>query len=188
MKRSLKIRATLAGLILAAAAYGLYAGCGDFAGKGRSAITPTAFRSIAWGSTPSEAEARYPDLVFSGYALPAGDSEPSRIYVREREERELFGVTFDRVEYWFRGDRLHRVTAVLRDTVGPRTLRSRCEAAFDQASAAISGLYGKPAEDRQAGVIRYGRFESWRAGGMRIVLSRSMEGGDSESLSLEFSR
>jgi hypothetical protein len=188
MKPSMGIRAFLAVLIASVAAMGPDAGCGGSAGKEDSRVTPDAFRAIAWGSSPPEAAARYPDLVFAGYSLPAGDPEPSSIYVREREEREIFGVTFERVEYWFRNDRLRRVTAVLHDSVGPRTLRSNCEAAFDHASAAIIARFGKPAEDRQAGVFRYGRFESWRVGELRIVLSRNIEGGDSESLSLEISR
>jgi hypothetical protein len=186
------MRALIA-ISLAALAACLATACGDPAAKSGARITADGFRELAWGSTPSEATARYPDLAFVGYTLPPGESEPSRIYVREKENRELFGVTFDRVEYWFRegrtGDiRLHRVTALLRGSIGPRTIRSRCEAAFDQAAATIERLYGKPAEDRQAGMVQFGRFKDWHAGPMRIVLSRSGEDGDVEILMLELSR
>lgn len=192
MKRCLKLSALVA-ISLAALAACLPTACGEPAGKGGTRITPGGFRELAWGITPSEAISRYPDLAFVGFTLPPGESEPSRIYVRDRENRELFGVTFDQVEYWFReersGDiRFHRVTAFLHGTVGPRTIRSRCDAAFDQAAATLGGLYGKPAEDRQTSVARVGRFAAWHAGPLRIVLSRSGEGGDAEILMLELSR
>lgn len=192
MKRCMKMPALIA-VSLAVLAACLPAACGDPAGKGGSRVTPGGFRELAWGSTPSEATSRYPDLAFVGFTLPPGESEPYRIYVRDRENRELFGVTFDQVDYWFRegrtGDiRFRRVTAILHGTVGPRTIRSRCEAAFDQAAATLGGLYGEPAEERQTGVARVGRFAAWQAGPLRIVLSRSGEGGDAEILMLELSR
>jgi hypothetical protein len=192
MKRFHDMHALMA-ITLVLTASCLLAACGGPAGKDGSRVTQRDFRGLAWGSTPSDAATRYPDLVFVGYTLPPGESEPSRIYVREGEDRRLFGVSFDRIEYWFREEqsretRLHRVTAVLHGRVGPRTLRSRCEAAFDHAAEAIEGIYGRPSEDRQAGLLRAGRFMAWHAGSLRIVLSRSGDGDDGETLLLDVSR
>ena len=144
MKPCLRMTALIAISLAALTAACLPSACGNHAGKGNAMVTSGGFRELAWGSTLSEAAVRYPDLAFVGYTLPPGESYPSRIYVRERENRELFGVSFERVEYWFREEpdreaRLRRVTALLHGSVGPRTIRSRCEAAFDQAAF----LYGE---------------------------------------------
>src|SRR5512138_1257240 len=134
---------------LAVLGISLASACGDPGRIGKPGVSAGGFRKLDWGIPERAATERYPDLAFVRDALPAGDAEPSRVYVREREDREVFGVAFDRVEYWFREDGFRRVTAVMQDSIGPRTLRSRCEASFDRAAAAISGRYGKPVEDRE---------------------------------------
>lgn len=55
------------------------------------------FRALRWGTTEEEAKAAYPDFVFERYILSDGGKEaPSRLYIREKEDRLLFGVSFEK--------------------------------------------------------------------------------------------
>jgi hypothetical protein len=142
------------------------------------------FRELAWGTTEAQARASWPDLVFQRYSLPEGEPVPYRIYARENETKEIYGVGFDSVQYWFREGALRRVTAEYRSQVGPRTLESAAGSAFETAASAIRARLGKPVEERRSGTVEIERVDVWASGGLLVRLSYSVEPNDVALLAL----
>lgn len=147
------------------------------------------FRALRWGTTEEESKAAYPDFVFERYILSDGGKEaPSRLYIREKEDRLLFGVSFERVHYWFRNDRFWKVTAEAHAIVGPRTIRSAAETGFDQLAAELKTRFGKPAEEHFSGGFCIDRTMTWISGGIRITIACSAGSNDVDLLSFEIGR
>lgn len=106
------------------------------------------FRELKWGTSIGQASKIYRDLGFERYAISDGREEPWKVYVRGVERGEIESVTFDSIEYWFRGDRLHQVRAMLHSRIGPRTLVTRAENAFEKITGRLRKRYGIPAGHR----------------------------------------
>lgn len=106
------------------------------------------FRELKWGTSLGQALKTYPDLEFERYEISAGKEKPWKVYLRGVEQEEIERVAFDSIEYWFRGDRLHQVRAVLHSKIGPRTLVTRAENAFGRISTLLRERYGNPTDDK----------------------------------------
>ena len=102
------------------------------------------FRELRWGTSIEESSKIYQDLSFEKYVVSGGKEEPWKVYVRTAEHGEIENVTFDSIEYWFQGDRFHRARAVLHSRIGPRTLVTRAENAFDTIHRRLTERYGNP--------------------------------------------
>ncbi len=106
------------------------------------------FRELRWGTTIEQASSIYPDLHFEKYMMIDNKEEPWKVYVRSAEHREIENVTFDSIEYWFKGDHFYRIRAVLRSGIGPRTLVTRAENSFDKINGRLRNRYGDPSDHR----------------------------------------
>jgi len=106
------------------------------------------FRELRWGTSTEQASGIYPDLYFERYAISDGKEEPAKVYLRRSERREIENVTFDSIEYWFKRDHLYRIRAVLNSSIGPRTLVTRAENAFDKINGRLRIKYGGPSGHR----------------------------------------
>jgi hypothetical protein len=106
------------------------------------------FRELRWGTSIEQASVIYKDLRFDRYMITDAKEEPWKVFVRGVEREEIEGVTFDSIEYWFKGNRLHQVRAVLHSRIGPRTLVTRAENAFEKITGRLRKRYGVPAGDR----------------------------------------
>jgi hypothetical protein len=106
------------------------------------------FRELKWGTSLEQASKTYPDLGFERYVVSNGKEEPWKVYVRGVEHADIESVPFDSIEYWFQEDHLHQVRAVLRSRIGPRTLVTRAENAFEKLAGRLKGRYGAPSEDK----------------------------------------
>lgn len=102
------------------------------------------FRELRWGTSIEQSLKIYPDLSFEKYVISDGKEEPWKVYVRTVEHREIENVTFDSIGYWFHGDHFYRVRAVLHSRIGPRTLLTRAEDAFDKMNGRLRIRYGDP--------------------------------------------
>lgn len=100
--------------------------------------------NLKWGTSVAQATNAYRDLHFNKYVVENEKEEPSKIYVRKNEYREMYGVVFDSVDYWFKGDRFYQITAILHSKIGPRTLVTRAEDGFDRMSSTLRNEYGDP--------------------------------------------
>src|SRR5512140_1765650 len=85
------------------------------------------FRELRWGTSIEQSSKIYQDLIFEQYVISDGKEEPRKVYVRTAEHREIENVTFDSVEYGFKGGHFYQVKAVLHSKIGPRTLVTRAE-------------------------------------------------------------
>jgi hypothetical protein len=77
-----------------------------------------------------------------------GKEEPWKVYVRTVEHGEIEKVTFDSIEYWFKGDYFYQITAELHSRIGPRTLVTRAENAFDKMNGRLRNRYGDPSDHK----------------------------------------
>jgi hypothetical protein len=103
------------------------------------------FRDLKWGTTIEQASKTYQDLGFERYEISnSKKEEPSKVYVRRGEHGEIEEIAFDSIEYWFKGDHLHQVRAILHSRIGPRTLVTRAEYAFDKITGKLRGRFGDP--------------------------------------------
>jgi hypothetical protein len=151
-------------------------------------VTSAGFRSLAWGSSPAAAKAAYPDFAFVRFALPDESEPPYGIYARSREERELFGVSFARLSYWYRDERLLKVTAEAGEIVGPRTIQSAAEAGFDKLVTELTKRFGAPVSQLVSGALKSRRTATWNSRGTQIVVTLAPGEGDIQLLSLEMGR
>ncbi len=153
----------------------------------RSAIE--GFGKLTWGVTVEQARAVYRDLYFGRYFVEDSKEEPSRIYYRKGETAEIEGVTFDSVEYWFREDRFHKVRAVMRSRIGPRSLITRSEESFDLLHRALIRRYGDPTkydESYFTDFVTVVRVATWDQGNATVVLEyKGPEGTDEDQLVFE---
>jgi len=102
------------------------------------------FRELSWGTSIEESSKIYQDLSFEKYVISDGKEEPRKVYVRRVEQGDIENVTFDSIEYWFKGDHFYQVRAVLHSRIGPRTLVTRAENAFDKINGRLRNRYGDP--------------------------------------------
>ena len=102
------------------------------------------FRELRWGTSIEQSSKIYPDLSFEKYVISDSKEEPWKVYVRTVEHGEIENVTFDSIEYWFKGDHFYQITAELHSRIGPRTLVTRAENAFDKMNGRLRNRYGDP--------------------------------------------
>jgi len=102
------------------------------------------FRELRWGTSIEQSSKIYPDLSFDRYVVSDPREEPWKVYVRRMENVKIENIAFDSIEYWFKEDHFHRVRAVLNSRIGPRTLVTRAENAFDKVNAGLRNRYGDP--------------------------------------------
>lgn len=102
------------------------------------------FRELRWGTSIEQSSKIYPDLSFEKYVISDSKEEPRKVYVRKVEHGEIENVTFDSIEYWFKEDHFYQVTAVIHSRIGPRTLVTRAENAFDKIHGRLRSRYGDP--------------------------------------------
>jgi hypothetical protein len=114
----------------------------------RTAHDIVGFRGLKWGSSIEQASKTYRDLDFERYVISNGKEEPSKVYVRRVEHGEIEDVAFDSIEYWFKGDHFHQIIAVLHSRIGPRTLVTRAENAFDKITGRLRNRYGEPTDHK----------------------------------------
>lgn len=102
------------------------------------------FRELRWGTSIEESLKIYQDLSFEKYVISDGKEEPWKVYVRKGEHRDIENEIFDSIEYWFKGDHFYQVRAELHSRIGPRTLVTRAENAFDKIHGRLRSRYGDP--------------------------------------------
>ena len=106
------------------------------------------FRELRWGTSIEQSSKIYPDLSFDRYVVSDPREEPWKVYVRRMENVKIENIAFDSIEYWFKEDHFHRVRAVLNSRIGPRTLVTRAENAFDKVNARLRNRYGDPPDHK----------------------------------------
>jgi len=106
------------------------------------------FRELRWGTSIEQASKIYQDLSFEKYMISDGKEEPWKVYVRKVENRDIENVTFDSIEYWFKGDHFYQIRAVLHSRIGPRTMATRAENAFDKINGRWKNRYGAPSDHK----------------------------------------
>jgi hypothetical protein len=106
------------------------------------------FRELRWGTSIEQSLKIYQDLSFEKYVISDGKEEPWKVYVRTVEHGEIENVTFDSIEYWFKGDHFYQITAELHSRIGPRTLVTRAEDAFDKMNGRLRNRYGGPSDHK----------------------------------------
>ena len=102
------------------------------------------FRELGWGTSIEQSSRIYPDLSFEKFVISGSKEEPWKVYVRTMENGKIENVTFDSIEYWFKGDHFYQITAELHSRIGPRTLVTRAEDAFDKLNGRLRSRYGDP--------------------------------------------
>jgi len=113
------------------------------------------FRELRWGSSIEQSLKIYQDLQFEKFVISGGKEEPWKVYVRRVEHGEIENVTFDSIEYWFKGEHFYQVRAVLHSRIGPRTLVTRAESAFDKMNGRLRNRYGDPSDHKVDYVTEY---------------------------------
>ena len=106
------------------------------------------FRELRWGTSIEQSSKIYQDLYFDRYVISDGKEEPWKVYVRKVENREIENVTFDSIEYWFKGDHFYQVRAVLHSRIGPKTLVTQAERAFDKIDGRLRNRFGDPSDHK----------------------------------------
>jgi len=106
------------------------------------------FRELRWGASIEQSLKVYQDLSFEKYVISGSKEEPWKVYVRKVEHGEIENVTFDSIEYWFKGDHFFQIRAELHSRIGPRTLVTRAENAFDKVNAGLRNRYGDPSDHK----------------------------------------
>jgi hypothetical protein len=106
------------------------------------------FRELRWGTSIEQSSKIYPDLYFKKYAMIDSREEPWKVYVRRAEHGDIENVTFDSIEYWFNRDHFYQLRAVLNSRIGPRTLVTRAEDAFDKINGRLRNRFGDPSDHK----------------------------------------
>jgi len=106
------------------------------------------FRELRWGTSIEQSSKIYQDLYFEKYVISDGKEEPRKVYVRKVEHVVIENITFDSIEYWFKGDHFYRVRAELHSRIGPRTMVTRAENAFDKMNGRLRNRYGDPSDHK----------------------------------------
>lgn len=114
------------------------------------------FRELRWGTSTEQSSRIYQDLYFEKYVISdRKEEEPLKVYARRVEIGDIENVTFDSIEYWFRGDKLFRVKAELRSKTGPRTMVTQAENAFEKIDGRLKNRYGPPSDHKGDYVTDY---------------------------------
>jgi len=113
------------------------------------------FRELRWGTSIEQSSKIYQDLHFEKYVISGSKEEPRKVYVRTVEHGEIEDVTFDSIEYWFKGDHFYKISAVLHSRIGPRTLDTQAENAFDKINGRLRTRYGDPSDHKVDYVTEY---------------------------------
>jgi len=106
------------------------------------------FRELKWGTSVEQSSKIYQDLSFERYVISDGKEEPRKVYVRTAEHGDIENVTFDSIEYWFKGDHFYQIKAVLQSRIGPRTMVTRAENAFQKINDRWRDRYGNPSDHK----------------------------------------
>jgi len=106
------------------------------------------FRELRWGTSIEQALKIYQDLSFEKYVVSGSKEEPWKVYVRRVEHGGVENVTFDSIEYWFKGDHFYQIRAVLHSRIGPRTMVTRAENAFAKMNGRLRNRYGDPSDHK----------------------------------------
>ncbi len=131
------------------------------------------FRELRWGTSIEQSSKIYQDLYFEKYVISNSKEEPWKVYVRRVEHGDIENVTFDSIEYWFTGDHFYQVRAVLHSRIGPRTLVTRAENAFDKITGKLRNRYGDPSGHKVDYVTEFivvMKEATWEAGNSKITL------------------
>jgi len=113
------------------------------------------FRELRWGTSIEQSSKIYQDLSFEKYVISGSKEEPWKVYVRKVEHGEIEKVTFDSIEYWFKGDHFYQIRAELRSRIGPRTLVTKAENAFARMNGRLRNRYGDPSGHKIDYVTEY---------------------------------
>ena len=103
---------------------------------------------MRWGTSIEQSSKIYPDLYFEKYVILDSKEEPRKVYVRKVEHGDIENVTFDSIEYWFKGDHFYQIRAMLHSRIGPRTLVTQAENAFEKINDRLRNRYGKPSDHK----------------------------------------
>lgn len=143
------------------------------------------FRELRWGTSIEQSLKVYQDLSFEKYVISGGKEEPWKVYVRKVEHGEIENVTFDSIEYWFKGDHFHRVRAVLNSRIGPRTMVTRAENAFARMNGRLRNRYGDPSDHKVNYVTEFivvVREATWNVDHSAITIKYEGAGRTNEDL------
>ena len=143
------------------------------------------FRELRWGSSIEQSSKIYQDLSFEKYVISGGKEEPWKVYVRTVEHGEIENVTFDSIEYWFKGDHFYRVTAELHSRIGPRTMVTRAENAFARMNGRLRSRYGDPSGHKVDYVTEFivvVREATWIVGHSAITIKYEGAGRTNEDM------
>ena len=106
------------------------------------------FRELRWGTSIEQSSKIYQDLSFERYVISDGKEEPRKVFVRKVEHGEIENETFDSIEYWFKGEHFYQIRAVIHSRIGPRTLVTRAENAFQKINGRWRNRYGEPSDHK----------------------------------------
>jgi len=143
------------------------------------------FRELRWGTSVEEAARIYQDLYFERYAMIDSREEPLKVYGRRAERGDIENVTFDSIEYWFKGGHFYQIRAVLHSRIGPRTLVTRAENAFDKMNGKLKKRYGDPSDHRVDYVTEFivvVREATWNVDHSAITIKYEGTGWTNEDL------
>ena len=143
------------------------------------------FRELRWGASIEQSSKIYQDLSFEKYVISGGKEEPWKVYVRKVEHGEIENVTFDSIEYWFKGDHFYRVTAELHSRIGPRTMVTRAENAFAKMNGRLRTRYGDPSGHKVDYITEFivvVREATWIVGHSAITIKYEGAGRTNEDM------
>jgi len=147
------------------------------------------FDRLTWGVSVEQAMGIYPDLYFGNYVLEDNTREPSKIYFRKQETAVIYDVVFDSIQYWFKDNRFCRIKAFIHSRIGPRSLLTRSEEAFDQLKESLTRKYGAPTKYSEryfTDFISVVRDVEWARGDVLVVLTyKGPEGTNEDRLTFE---
>ena len=143
------------------------------------------FRELRWGTSIEQSLKVYQDLSFEKYVISGRKEEPWKVYVRRVEHGEIEKVTFDSIEYWFRGDHFSQIRAVLHSRIGPRTMVTRAENAFAKMNGRLRNRYGEPSDHKVDYVTEFivvVREATWNVDHSAITIKYEGVGSTNEDL------
>ena len=140
---------------------------------------------MRWGTSIEQSLKIYQDLSFEKYVISGDKEEPRKVYVRTAEHGEIENVTFDSIEYWFKGDHFYQVRAVLHSRIGPRTMVTRAENAFVKMNGRLRNRYGDPSGHKVDYVTEFivvVREATWNVDHSAITIKYEGVGSTNEDL------
>jgi hypothetical protein len=150
------------------------------------------FGKLTWGVSEEQAGNAYPDLHFGGYVIENSKEAPVKMYSRNAAPEKFDGVLFDSFDYGFKGNRFYKVRASLQSKIGPRTLVTRAETAWNQLAEYLVRKYGAPKERSTRYVTEYlviVKEMRWDIGGVFIRLNyKGPETADEDQLIFEMGK